>query len=425
MVSSGQTMFQTHPAIVLLPNPDIVSTGIGVVRSLGREGVPVVTVSSEHRPKSAFSRYVWAHYVVPDPATDPTGFADELCRLGQSMNLAPVLFVTTDELVMQVNLLQERLRPYFLYNYLKPSAVRKCIDKLAMFQAAKACGVPVPKTVLVRATDPNHRVLQHLAPPYAVKPASWVQQDGGTVRRSTVFLEEFDQKAFSVTDLNELSALLSRAAARNCDVVVQEQVQGGCDRIYGVSLYADANHNTLALFTGQKTRQYPADFGTGCCITPVRNEVIAGLSRRLVKEIEFSGIAEIEFKCDPRDGQFKLIEINPRPGTWITVAPVNGVNTPLVAYANLTGVPHPPCGAQSDERVWVDGWLDFLYFVSSRRRDTGQPALSWREWRNSLGYRPEAAYLSWDDPKPGIIQGLAIAQLVTRAAIRRALCKVH
>jgi predicted ATP-grasp superfamily ATP-dependent carboligase len=403
----------------------MVSTGIGVVRSLGREGIPVITASPERRAMSAYSRYVREHVVVPDPARDPAGFTRELSRMGQALAPVPVLFLTTDEQVMQVNALQDDLRPYFRYSYLKQSALSKCVNKLAMFEAARACGVPVPDTVLVPAAARDLSSVKHLRPPYAVKPASWVKEEGGSFRRSASFLREFRRKAFRVADSAALLDVLARCAACDCDVVVQEEVEGSCDRIYGVSLYADARHRTLALFTCQKTRQYPAGFGTGCCITPVGNDAIADLSRRLVRETEFSGIAEVEFKCDPKDGQFKLMEINPRPGTWITVAPVNGVNTPLVAYADLTATPAPECETQPGNTAWIDGWLDLLYFISSKRRNGSAPPLTWRQWRRSLGNRPEGAYLTQDDPRPGIVYGWRTARLVARALVRKAIPKVR
>jgi len=141
-VADKRIEFPQHPAVVLLPNPDAVSTGIGVVRSLGRQGIPVVTVGTENRPMSAWSKYVIKHYRVPDFAHNADDYLDALCTVGERLSPRGVLFVSGDEHVLLVNRNLSDLKPLFLYNYLSPEALRKCIDKDAMFAAAQDCSGP-------------------------------------------------------------------------------------------------------------------------------------------------------------------------------------------------------------------------------------------------------------------------------------------
>ena len=47
-----------------------------------------------------------------------------------------------------------------------------------------------------------------------------------------------------------------------------------------------------------------------------------------LKKIKWIGIAELEFKKDSRDDEFKLLEINPRLWSWTKLASLSQVNFP-------------------------------------------------------------------------------------------------
>lgn len=412
--------FSQHPAVVLLPNPDITSTGIGIVRSLGREGIPIVTIGSDTRPMSAWSRYVVRHYRVPDIALSVDGFVEALCSIGEGLSPKGVLFVSADEHVLLMNRHSSVLQSLYAYNYLGREALHRCIDKDAMYAAAHERNVPVPKTVFAGSgAATNEAAIEELTFPCVVKPSQWVVSQENSCERRQDFIKEFGKKAIRANNQAELLGIVRRARRLPYPVVIQEEVVGGCDQIYGVSLYANRNHEVLAALSCQKTRQYPSDFGTGCCMTSVYNSDVIELSKRLVAATDFTGIAEIEFKYDERDAQYKLMEINPRPGTWITVAPVNGVNTPFIAYEDLTGASHSANPSQTETVVWVDGWLDLLYFLSYRRGDHMNKPLTWLQRQRSLGRLREGAYLTRDDPVPGLVQGWNIAKMVARSLCRR------
>ena len=58
---------------------------------------------------------------------------------------------------------------------------------------------------------------------------------------------------------------------------------------------------------------------------------------RLLRAIGFHGVSQVEFKRDPRDGRFKLMEINPRLWQWHGLAAALGVDFPRIVYLDLMG----------------------------------------------------------------------------------------
>ena len=59
------------------------------------------------------------------------------------------------------------------------------------------------------------------------------------------------------------------------------------------------------------------------------------MGKRFLESIGYRGIGSAEFKRDERDGELKLIELNPRYWQQAALAERCGVNFPLAQYLDL------------------------------------------------------------------------------------------
>ena len=112
-----------------------------------------------------------------------------------------------------------------------------------------------------------------------------------------------------------------------------------------------------ALFSGRKLRQTPPLVGT-CRVGEavwVQDVVDAGL--RFLAALDFHGLSQVEFKRDPRDGRYKLMEINPRLYQWHGLAAACGVDLPRLAYCDLLGLPCPPASMNGGGKRWAITFL--------------------------------------------------------------------
>ena len=123
------------------------------------------------------------------------------------------------------------------------------------------------------------------------------------------------------------------------------------------------------------------------------------MTLRLLAEVRYHGISDVEFKRDARDGRLKLMEVNARQGLWGPLATAAGVNFCYIAYRDAIG---RPCAAQRQ----VDGvrWLDLVHdgpdSVGEMLRGELRPA----EWLGSLrGVRADGL-LSMRDPRPAMAE---------------------
>ena len=88
------------------------ATGLGVGRDLGRRGVSVVFADYESFRPGFVSRYVSREEagIVAESESD---LIEKLVELGRRQSVKPVLFQTTDQMVLTVAEHRERLEPHF------------------------------------------------------------------------------------------------------------------------------------------------------------------------------------------------------------------------------------------------------------------------------------------------------------------------
>jgi predicted ATP-grasp superfamily ATP-dependent carboligase len=134
---------------------------------------------------------------------------------------------------------------------------------------------------------------------------------------------------------------------------------------------------------------------------------------RLLQEMDFHGVSHVEFKRDPRDGRFKLMEINARLYGTHSLAAACGVNLSAAAYYDAIGRPfHAPL-----QREGVR-WLAMNRDLVASPRQILHGDLSIGEWVATLrGVRVDGA-LSLDDPLPGVAVLLATANRVLRRSVQ-------
>ncbi len=303
--------------------------GLGVIRAYGRAGIPVVAMDT-HRSVGTFSKYA-SYSCCPDPVFQEDAFIESLLEERKEYDFNPLLFPTNDHWAMAVSKHKEKLNSFFYIMTPDYECIQKVIDKQIFYQLCAEKSFNVPKTY-----KPND-IIKRSVPiefPIIAKPLA---------RRisSNDIIQKENQKLFDRLRLTrieneiELEFFLANYSDKN-HFLFQEEIQGDADRMYTVGIYADQNSDVLATFTGRKVRGANPQYGD--CIVGQVEQVSSELiqeTKRLVKELGYTGIAEIEYKKDTRNDEFRLIEVNPRSWSWIGITPYCDVNLPLIAYEDM------------------------------------------------------------------------------------------
>ena len=312
--------------------------GLAAIRSLGRAGAPVLAV--DHRPWALGLRSKYARPVVtPDPGTDEDEFVAVLEELGDALGTPAPVFPTHDVGLNAVARAQERLGTRFLYPFPPWDALERIQNKRAQLDAAVAAGIDIPGTAHPRTAAEAVAAAEELGYPVLVKPADPVE-----------FKRRHRRQAFRCETRAELADAYAKAEPH--EPMVQELVPGGDETLYTLGSYLDATGRPLGLFSGRKLRQTPPLVGTCRVGEAVWMQEMVDAGLRFLAALEFRGLSQVEFKRDPRDGRYKLMEINPRLFQWHGLAAACGVDLPRLAYYDLLGLPVPAASMNGRRRRW-------------------------------------------------------------------------
>ena len=293
--------------------------GLAAIRSLGRAGVRVLAV--DHRPSALGFRSKYAEQLLsPDPFADEHRFVNFIRALGEA-----VVFPTHDNVLNAIARYGddlELLTPFPSWDLLE-----RVQSKRAQLDQAAAAGIDIPEP------DPGTF-------PVVVKPD-----------RSVEFKRRYKRQAFRCETPAELEDALAKT--EEFGPIVQELVPGGDDALYTVGSYVSADGRALGVFCGRKLRQTPPGIGTCRVGEAVWVQEAVDAAMQLLRAFGYHGLSQVEFKRDPRDGRYKLMEINPRLWQWHGLATACGVDLPRIAYADLTGESVPEAHMNGNGKRWA------------------------------------------------------------------------
>ena len=199
----------------------------------------------------------------------------------------------------------------------------KFITKSYTYAIARAAGVPAPRTVTPASLEEAERLGRAMEYPCVVKPSE-----------SHRFYERFHAKLFLARDPDELLACCRRAFAAGMAVMLQEYIPG--EDTLGVNYNSYVwEGRVVAEFTACKVRQAPPGSGVPCVVVSRRVPEVIEPGRAILAAMGFSGFACTEFKRDPRDGVYKLMEVNGRHNRSGLLAWKCGLSFPRLQYEHL------------------------------------------------------------------------------------------
>jgi D-aspartate ligase len=212
-------------------------------------------------------------------------------------------------------------------------------------------------------------------------------------------------------------ALRAYAVARSLslEVVLQELIPGDeqCGAVYNSYFW---NGEPLVEFTSRKIRNSPPETGSPSVVVSEWIPEVAEQGRRLLRAARFSGYSCTEFKRDPRDGQYKVMEVNARHNLSSLLATRCGLNFPWMQYRHLVDGIVPVQRDYQQGIFWVDVTRDLPNATHYLRR----PGYSLGEFIEPYRRPHVFAVLDRDDVRPAATPGVDTVR-VAAARVRKKL----
>jgi D-aspartate ligase len=299
--------------------------GLGIARSLGRRGIPVFILEDQHSI-SSFSKYA-VRVIRVKNLRDEQQTIDSLLEVGHRFGLKGwVLFPTRDETVAAISRHRARLAEFFRVTTPDWNTVQWAWDKKNTHIMAKQLGIPAPETWSPQSTEELAALYPRL--PLAIKPA--VKEN---------FFYATGKKAWRANTPEELNQLFIRAnqEIKPEEVMVQEIIPGDGKHQFSYCAFF-RNGKAHSSLVARRNRQHPHEFGRAATyVESIERPAIEELSERFLKAIDYYGLVEVEFKQDPRDGEYKLLDVNARAWGFHSIGLPSGIDFPFLVYADQVG----------------------------------------------------------------------------------------
>ncbi len=383
---------------------------VGLVRSLGRLGVAVYAFADAPWAPVALSRYLREKRVWDFNRASAHEAVDYLVRFGRKLGHRSILIPTDDVGSLFVADHAEALATSFIFPRQPDGLPRALSNKKELYLLCKQMRVPTPDVAFPESIADVGRFARDATFPIAVKSIDPRLLDRSRAR-SVMIARDADEL---------MQSYKSMEAWDGPNVMFQEFIPGGTESIWMFNGYF--NHESECLFgaIGQKIRQHPPYTGWTSLGVCVSNPLVEQTTKDFMKRIGYRGIVDLGYRYDCRDGQYKLLDVNPRiGGTFRLFVGSSGMDVARALYLDMTRQRVPretvPVG-----RKWLvenDDLASSLTYLRDRK-------LSLARWLTSLRGVQETAWFARDDLAPFAMMGAcsiakAIRQLLSPRRLQR------
>ena len=279
--------------------------GLAVVRSLGKKNIDFQVVSNTKNTLAWYSRYcknkIISRYDL-----------DFFSKLSKEDIVFPMLEDTMLLLSKNASTLQCQLGCSDF------ETLQKATDKSLLIQHAIRHNIPCPKTFFITKPEDIKECVSAIDFPAILKPSRGAGGKG---------ILSVDSPALP-------PAIAEKFLADNGHFLLQEKIPYTTK--YTIGALCNAEHELKRVCVIKELRNYPIETGQACYVETVNEPGLVSLAEKLLKSLNFVGVADIDLVIDSRDNQPKLMEINPRFWGSMQVAINAGVDFPNLLYTMLS-----------------------------------------------------------------------------------------
>ena len=329
---------------------------LGIVRSLGQAGIPIMVGGSWKFGRSQFSRYIKKCFVYPKPEEGLE--VSHAAIIGKVRLWRPDILMPTDDEGWAV--IYPNQEEYSRLTTIVPTPNKELfdavIDKGCLAEYAEQYGVPIPEIFRPRSYEEALDLCDQLPYPVLLKSRrSW----GGIGIRKVNNADELPEGLKEFIDLP----------------IIQEYIEGE-----DLELTILCNHgNPIAGSVYKSLRNFPLPYGPPIACRTISNGSLLQTGLEFLKKLNYHGVAHLDFRVDRRDGKAKLLDFNPRIAGTNDISIRSGVDFAFMLYKLASGEQIQPCFNYKVglEFRWLTGELRHLLQAKNKLRTIGD-LLHWR-----------------------------------------------
>lgn len=280
---------------------------LAITRSLGQRGIEVYVLSHSRKAICFHSKYCKGKILSPEVADEGRygKFLEKILSENRYDLLIPVSTGAT--LITAKN--KEKLSEYtciILSNYEK---ILKAMDKKFVYELSHNLGIPYPMTIYPENIEQIEDDIKDFSYPIVLK-----------ARYQTWF----GHKVAYVYNRDELKDISMTMKQETGDLpMIQEYINGEGYGFFG--LYDKGRCKRI--FMHKRIREIPPSGGASACAESYYDNKLKYYGKKILDSLNWHGIGMVEFK-KAINGDYKIMEINPRFWGSLDLSIAAGVNFP-------------------------------------------------------------------------------------------------
>ncbi|MDD7034635.1 MAG: carbamoyl-phosphate synthase (glutamine-hydrolyzing) large subunit [Firmicutes bacterium] len=273
--------------------------GTQACKAIREEGISTVLINSN--PATIMTDKDVADVVYLEPLTEEV--VEEVIRKEKPQGMLAGFGGQTG-----LNLAMELDRKGILSKYnvkllgVNKESIRKAEDREAFKALMEEIGEPVPASTIATSIEECHEFVNKEGLPVIIRPAYTLGGTGGGIAETPEELDELCYKGMESSSIGQILLEKSVAGWKEIEYEVMRDAADNCIIICDME-----NVDPVGIHTGDSIVVAPTQ-----TITKEENDMLKAASIKIIKSLGIEGGCNIQFALNPDNGEYIVIEVNPR-----------------------------------------------------------------------------------------------------------------
>lgn len=346
---------------------------LSVSRSLKEAGHNVVVMAGNKEPVK-YSMYI-DRYIPLNISPKDKNFIDVLCNYVSAFD-CKLIIPMSDKLAefLSFNRKQIEQKTNAICAVMNYEILSIALNKRSLLDFCKQNSLPHPKNIALENTVLKEAA-NYIGFPALIKPDVSVGARGITL----------------VCNYEELKAKIDSVTLKYGTCCLQEYIEHKGRPYYNVMLFRSKDGKILSSTVLEIMRYYPIKGGSSSLGRTISSPLLVQICSRTLDLLGWIGFADFDV-LQTEDGEYKIIEINPRVPASLRAAAISGVNFPeIIVDYYLNGVTKTYKYEPGKYLRFLG--LDLMWFLKSPNRFKVTP--SWFTFLSKNLYYQEGGIYEW------------------------------
>ena len=359
----------------------------GMARSFHEAyGVKSVAVGKGRLNATSNSAIVTVECVEPNLEDDAVFCKTLIDFAGRYPNKTLLLVPCGDNYIKLLVRNQDKLRPYYRFECIDEPLLMRLSIKESFYQVCEEHGFAFPKTTT--CSYENYKGVElPFDFPVIIKPSNSVAY------WNCHFL--YKKKVFVANNRAEFDAILDAiyGSSYKDHLILQEYIPGDDSNMRVMNCYCgrDKKVKLIALGHALLEEHSPEGIGSYAAIISSHDDALSEQMRNFLEGIGYVGFANFDMKFDPRDGRYKLFEMNLRQGRSSFYVTAAGYNMAKWLVEDVLEHKDLPLTIATNEVLWsiIPKDVIFKYVRDEALKEKARALIKAGKYCQSMQYKPD------------------------------------